>query len=58
MDVVAEGVEEQQQLEILTALNCNFVQGKLLSEPLEPHLASALLRSHLQPLVQSGILWG
>ncbi|MFM9437788.1 diguanylate cyclase (GGDEF)-like protein [Janthinobacterium sp. CG_23.3] len=33
MGVVAEGVETQQQLEILRALQCNEVQGYLISRP-------------------------
>lgn len=34
--VVAEGVETQQQLEFLKQCNCDFGQGYLFSKPLEP----------------------
>lgn len=34
MNVVAEGVEHSKQLEILAALNCDYVQGYLFSTPL------------------------
>ncbi len=33
--VVAEGVEQRQQLEILTTLGCDEVQGYLIGEPME-----------------------
>ncbi|WP_151636260.1 bifunctional diguanylate cyclase/phosphodiesterase [Noviherbaspirillum aerium] len=36
MRVVAEGVEEERQLEILKALGCDEVQGYLLAQPLAP----------------------
>ncbi|WP_194724020.1 bifunctional diguanylate cyclase/phosphodiesterase [Noviherbaspirillum malthae] len=36
MRVVAEGVEEERQLDILRALGCDEVQGYLLSQPLAP----------------------
>ena len=34
MDVVAEGVESEQQLNLLQRLDCNFVQGLLFGEPM------------------------
>lgn len=34
--VVAEGVETPQQLEQLTSLNCDLVQGYLFSKPIDP----------------------
>ncbi len=34
MEVVAEGVETKEQLEILKKLDCDYVQGFLLSKPL------------------------
>jgi diguanylate cyclase (GGDEF)-like protein/PAS domain S-box-containing protein len=41
--VVAEGVEEQAQLDILRRVNCDFVQGYLLSRPEPPEaLAGAI----------------
>jgi EAL domain-containing protein (putative c-di-GMP-specific phosphodiesterase class I) len=33
MDVVAEGVESQQQLEFLRAQGCDYVQGHLFGDP-------------------------
>ena len=33
MDVVAEGVETVEQLEILKEYNCNNIQGYLFSKP-------------------------
>lgn len=34
MDVIAEGVETIEQLELLKSYNCNAMQGYLFSEPL------------------------
>jgi EAL domain-containing protein (putative c-di-GMP-specific phosphodiesterase class I) len=34
--VVAEGVEEQQQLDILRGVQCDFVQGFFLCRPQPP----------------------
>lgn len=47
LDVVAEGVERREQLEVLIALGCDRVQGYLFSQPLEPASMRAWLsRSH------------
>jgi EAL domain-containing protein (putative c-di-GMP-specific phosphodiesterase class I) len=48
MDVVAEGVENEEQLAILRALKCNEVQGYLIARPMpaagiEPLLARRYL---------------
>jgi diguanylate cyclase (GGDEF)-like protein/PAS domain S-box-containing protein len=43
MDVVAEGVETQAQLDELAALDCDAVQGFLFSEPLAPQDVDALV---------------
>lgn len=43
MLVVAEGVETQDQLAMLQALDCNFAQGYLFDKPLEPEAAEELL---------------
>jgi EAL domain-containing protein (putative c-di-GMP-specific phosphodiesterase class I) len=32
--VVAEGVEKKEEVEILTELNCDFIQGYYFSKPL------------------------
>jgi EAL domain-containing protein (putative c-di-GMP-specific phosphodiesterase class I) len=34
MDVVAEGVENEDQLAFLHSLNCTYVQGLLFGEPM------------------------
>ena len=35
MKSIAEGVEAEEQLELLKELGCDYIQGFLLSEPLE-----------------------
>jgi diguanylate cyclase (GGDEF)-like protein len=47
MDVIAEGVETEQQLRILRSLSCDEVQGHYLSKPMLAETMSQLLaRSH------------
>jgi diguanylate cyclase (GGDEF)-like protein len=46
MTVVAEGVETESQLLALRSLNCDQIQGYLLSRPLDLESAEALLLSH------------
>jgi len=36
LEVIAEGVENQQQLEALRLLQCDMIQGYLVSKPLPP----------------------
>jgi diguanylate cyclase (GGDEF)-like protein/PAS domain S-box-containing protein len=43
MDVVAEGVENAAQREVLQSLGCEYVQGYLLSPPLDADAAERLL---------------
>jgi diguanylate cyclase (GGDEF)-like protein len=43
VDVVAEGVEDQDQLGDLALLGCGFAQGYALARPLEPAQVSTLL---------------
>jgi EAL domain-containing protein (putative c-di-GMP-specific phosphodiesterase class I) len=35
MEVVAEGVETQQQLDLLRKMHCSYAQGYHLSRPIE-----------------------
>lgn len=35
IEVVAEGVEKEEQLEYLKSHNCDYIQGYLLSRPIE-----------------------
>ncbi len=43
MDVVAEGVETFKQLELLQQLNCEYIQGYLVSKPLDDSRVTQLL---------------
>ena len=43
LETLAEGVETQEQLEVLRGLDCQYAQGYLFSRPLEP----AVLARHL-----------
>ncbi|MFY0543967.1 bifunctional diguanylate cyclase/phosphodiesterase [Brevibacillus sp. H7] len=43
LSVTAEGVETNEQLELLRKLRCNFLQGYLFSEPLPAHEFEQLL---------------
>ncbi|MEP1471608.1 MAG: EAL domain-containing protein [Halieaceae bacterium] len=49
MQVIAEGVEIQEHLDILRALNCDEVQGYLLGKPMSPgELEKAIRNGELQ----------
>jgi EAL domain-containing protein (putative c-di-GMP-specific phosphodiesterase class I) len=43
LGVIAEGIEDPQQLKRLRALNCEYGQGYLFSKPLWPHEIEGLL---------------
>ena len=43
MEIIAEGVEHQDQLRILNELGCDCIQGYLLSRPLGPEAIKTLL---------------
>lgn len=45
MDVVAEGVENVAQREVLQSLGCQYAQGHLLSPPLDADAAARLMQS-------------
>ena len=46
MDVIAEGVEKEEHLPILKALNCKYVQGYFFSHPLNSQEAEKLLNAN------------
>jgi len=52
MDVVAEGVETREQLEILRSLNCKYGQGYFFSKPLDSQSAEAFICETYSPTVQ------
>jgi EAL domain-containing protein (putative c-di-GMP-specific phosphodiesterase class I) len=43
--VVAEGVENHSQYQVLVELGCNWLQGYYFSPPLPPEAFEALLRA-------------
>jgi EAL domain-containing protein (putative c-di-GMP-specific phosphodiesterase class I) len=45
IDVIAEGIETEEQREILAAMGCKYGQGYLLAKPMEWREAEVLLRS-------------
>ncbi|HEY9868853.1 MAG TPA: EAL domain-containing protein [Candidatus Obscuribacterales bacterium] len=47
LETLAEGVETQEQLELLRRLGCNKVQGYLISKPLSAEEFEAFLRTRL-----------
>jgi diguanylate cyclase (GGDEF)-like protein len=47
MDVVAEGIETEEQKQILRSLSCNYAQGYLFSPPLDTDSANLLLENTL-----------
>ncbi|MBS4177424.1 putative bifunctional diguanylate cyclase/phosphodiesterase [Lederbergia citrea] len=36
LNIVAEGVETEEQLDLLTVLGCDYIQGYLIERPMEP----------------------
>jgi EAL domain-containing protein (putative c-di-GMP-specific phosphodiesterase class I) len=52
MDVVAEGVETKEQLEILRALGCKYGQGYFFSKPLDAQSAEVFICENYLPTVQ------
>lgn len=45
LQVVAEGVEEQQQWDLLAGMGCHLIQGYLISRPVHPDAFAELLRA-------------
>jgi EAL domain-containing protein (putative c-di-GMP-specific phosphodiesterase class I) len=44
MEVIAEGVEHEDQMQVLQDLNCDCIQGFLLSQPSSSETVEALLK--------------
>jgi len=49
MQVIAEGVETQRQLELLTDMGCDFVQGYYLARPLDIPQLNAYMDTFAEP---------
>ena len=52
MDVVAEGVETQEQLDFLKQMECKYAQGFYFSRPIPAEDAQELL---LNPAIRAGV---
>ena len=48
LDVVAEGVEREEQKQYLETLECPYAQGFLFAKPLDPESAKAFLMANLK----------
>jgi len=48
LDVVAEGIETQAQIDTLTAMGCTLMQGYLLARPLTTEAMTELLHRHFR----------
>jgi predicted signal transduction protein with EAL and GGDEF domain len=49
LEVIAEGVETEEQLSILRALGCGYLQGYLFSRPADADTAERLYRTTRAP---------
>jgi diguanylate cyclase (GGDEF)-like protein len=49
LQLVAEGIEKQEQLELLRSLGCDAGQGYLFSKPVDSETAAALFKTGLTP---------
>ncbi len=54
LDIIAEGVETQEQLAFLRREGCQGVQGYLFSRPLAPAALKAFLHEHVTPAGRTG----
>jgi diguanylate cyclase (GGDEF)-like protein/PAS domain S-box-containing protein len=54
LEVIAEGVETREQLELLRRHGCNLVQGFVITHPLSAEGVELMLRSHRLPLFSGG----
>lgn len=50
LDLIAEGVEQEEQLEFLRSEGCRLIQGYYFSKPLPPELALGYLKEHYKPV--------
>jgi two-component system CheB/CheR fusion protein len=46
LDVIAEGVETKQQLELLESMGCRYIQGYYISKPVPFDKAMTLLEKY------------
>ncbi|MBP3267571.1 MAG: EAL domain-containing protein, partial [Ruminococcus sp.] len=46
--VIAEGVETEEQMELLKKLGCDIIQGYYFSKPLSPEEFGALIEKELR----------
>lgn len=51
LDTIAEGVEREEQLELLKKFNCNTIQGFLRGKPMPKNLCDRLLGGDLSALI-------
>ncbi len=49
LQTVAEGIENQQQADVLRDLGCKYVQGFLYGEPMAPQRVEPMLPAHSEP---------
>jgi len=54
VEVVAEGVDTQEQAEWLKSLDCQYGQGNLYSMPVDADEATKLLQAQAEPRVRTG----
>lgn len=54
LEVIAEGIETEEQLVQLRSLGCRLGQGYLFSEPVNPNLATYLIREHQEFRIVNG----
>ena len=47
LEVIAEGIEREEQLDVIRSLRCGYVQGFLLARPLDGEQTEALLKAGL-----------